>query len=183
MKIRNFILSSLTFFTSLMSFHAAAETPTNIDHSSLRLRTDTPSGLPVPRFVSLKNKKTYCRSGPSFSHQVRYTFIQKDAPVLVIAETVDHWRKLRDREGDECWAHKMVLKAPRKAFVTKQAVIRVKPNSTSKVRAHLAQNALVTVETTKDGWTRVNTGVMRGWMEDSALWGLRGSALQNTSSN
>lgn len=181
MKIHQFILC-LAFITLALPAAQASGEP--LDSQSVdQMRYDTPSGLPVPRFVALKNHKTYCRSGPSFAHPVRYTFMQKDAPVIVIAETVDHWRKVRDREGDECWAHKMVLKSPRKAFVLQEAAIRVKPDITAKIRAHLGKHALITVETTRNGWVRVHTGAMRGWIENERLWGVRGHLVQNTPSN
>ena len=51
-------------------------------HSALELRLDTPSGLPVPRLVSLKSETTFCRAGPSFSHPVRLTFMRQGLPVL-----------------------------------------------------------------------------------------------------
>lgn len=139
-------------------------------------RTDTPSGYPVPRFVSLKYNKTNCRAGPSKSHAVRFTFFRRGAPVLVVAETHDHWRKVRDRDGDECWAHKSVLKSPSHAFSTSELDLRTRPKAGANARGRIAADVLVKVEASKNGWNRVTAGAISGWVPSDGLWGLADSA-------
>ena len=45
-----------------------------------------PSGLPVPRFVSLKAEKVNVRRGPSSDHPVAWVFQRKGLPVEIVAE-------------------------------------------------------------------------------------------------
>lgn len=142
-----------------------------------QLRTDTPSGYPVPRFVALKGERTNCRVGPSRKHPIRYTFHKKGAPVLVIAETVDHWRRIRDVEGDECWAHKSVLRAPKHVFSIREIALFSGRHSSAHIRGRIAPNVLIRAEKQKDGWVRVSTDRFRGWTRQENLWGLPDSAL------
>src|SRR5688572_29458134 len=44
-----------------------------------------PSGLPLPRFVSLKADKINVRRGPSSEHQVAWVYQRKGLPVEVTA--------------------------------------------------------------------------------------------------
>ncbi|MEL7489264.1 MAG: SH3 domain-containing protein [Pseudomonadota bacterium] len=162
-------------FCSLKAFAAAlfcvatlTPVPAAADHP---IRTDTPSGYPVPRFVSLKGDKTYCRAGPSKAHPIRFTFQKAGAPVMVIAETVDHWRRIKDREGDVCWAHKTVLKAQSHAFSTREINILSRPHMDAKVRGRIAGAVLVRTEKEKGGWVRISVGSLRGWVPGDALWG------------
>ena len=147
------------------------------------LRLDTPSGYPVPRFVSLKYHETNCRSGPSKAHPVRFTFMKRGSPLIVVAETVDHWRKVKDRAGDECWAHKSVLRAPSHAFTTHELLVRARPNERASARGTLSNDLLVKVETRKNGWARISVDGLRGWVRESSLWGLAGEALNSAAHN
>jgi len=153
---------------SIFCVAALVASPAFADHS---FRTDTPSGYPVPRFVSLKGSKTYCRAGPSKIYPIRFTFHKSGAPVLVIAETVDHWRKVKDRDGDVCWAHKTVLKAQSHAFSTREINLLSRPEMNAKVRGRIANAVLVKTEKQKNGWVRISAGSIRGWAPADALWG------------
>ncbi|MEL7485726.1 MAG: SH3 domain-containing protein [Pseudomonadota bacterium] len=139
------------------------------------LRQSTPSGLPVPRFVSMKYDETRCRIGPSRQHGVKYTFQRKGAPVMVIAETRDHWRKLRDRDGAECWAHASVLAAPTHAYARRQAVMRKKPTTDAAIRARIEDGALVRILKEQDGWVKIAAGAHRGWAAAGSFWGVQPS--------
>ena len=46
------------------------------------------SGLPVPRFVSLKSDRVHVRGGPSRDHEVAWMFIRSGLPVEVTAESI-----------------------------------------------------------------------------------------------
>ena len=143
----------------------------------VKLRLDTPSGLPVPRLVSLKASKTFCRSGPTFSHPVRLTFMRAGLPVMIVAETKDHWRKIRDSEGDECWTHKSKLSGDETALVLEDGLaLRTRPDPSAPARARLGRGVIAHVEGAKEGWLRVSADGRKGWARASAFWGARADA-------
>jgi SH3-like domain-containing protein len=156
----------------LIALHLSAlPSPSQADGGAPRIRIDTPSGQPVPRFVSLKHDETNCRIGPSGGHPVRYVFRRKGAPVLVIAESVDHWRKLRDAAGDECWAHRVMLRAQTHVQATEETVLRQKPAADAAPRATLGPGVLARIDARKDGWLKVSAGGADGWVPASAVFG------------
>ena len=59
---------------------------------------DTPSTLPVPRFVSLKFGEVYARKGPGEDHRILWVWRSKGMPLEVVAETSD-WRRVRGPDG------------------------------------------------------------------------------------
>src|SRR6185437_5073069 len=53
----------------------------------------TPSGMPVPRYVSLKFDKVNARSGPGDDHRLLFVYRVRGLPLQVIAETSE-WRRV-----------------------------------------------------------------------------------------
>ena len=135
------------------------------------LRLDTPSGLPTPRFVSLASTKTNCRQGPSLGHPILFTFTQSGAPVLVIAESRDHWRKIRDAAGDECWAFHTTLRAQSHVMAEKEITVRRSRALDGEVRGRLGPGVLARVVKRREGWLLVEARGVRGWIEPHGLWG------------
>ena len=60
--------------------------------------TGSVTGLPVPRYVSLKADRVSLREGPSKDHRVAWVFQRAGLPVEVTAE-FEIWRRVRDAEG------------------------------------------------------------------------------------
>jgi len=153
--------------------HGARAAPENpVAANSQPVRTDTPSGFPVPRFVSLKSNKTNCRIGPSLEHPRLVTFEKKGLPVRVIAETVDHWRKIEDRDGEQCWVHATLISGRATALVkVAMAPLRRQPHAEAAVRARLGAVVIVRVQKCVDDQCRVEIDRRRGWIHRGALWG------------
>jgi SH3-like domain-containing protein len=135
------------------------------------VRLDTPSGRPVPRFVSLKRDQTNCRTGPSFDHPVRFIFRRAGAPVLVVAESVDHWRKIRDAEGDECWVHQTTLTAQSHVLSVEEVALRRAPAPHAAVVGRLAPGVLARLGGRRGEWLFVSAGGARGWIKRGEAWG------------
>ncbi len=141
------------------------------------IRFDTPSGLPVPRFVSLKAEKTFCRAGPTFAHPVRITYRRRGLPAMVIAETRDHWRKIRDPEGDECWIHRTKLSGAKTAIVIEEGLIlRARPSDGATQKARLGRGLIARVEKSRDGWVKISAPNVRGWAPQDGFWGVPADA-------
>ena len=74
------------------------------------------SGLPLPRFVSLRSDEVNLRTGPGQRYPIDWTYTRKDVPVEIIAE-FDVWRKIRDWQGTEGWVHQGMLSGRRAMVV------------------------------------------------------------------
>ena len=74
------------------------------------------TGLPLPRFVTLKADKVNVRRGPSSEHPVAFVFQRKGLPVEITAE-FENWRKIRDSDGSEGWILQSMLSGRRNGFV------------------------------------------------------------------
>jgi SH3-like domain-containing protein len=83
------------------------------------LATGTQSGLPVPRFVTLKSDRVNVRGGPTKDHEVSWVFARAGLPVEITAE-YENWRRIRDWEGAEGWVYHSLLSGRRSAFVAKR---------------------------------------------------------------
>ncbi len=75
------------------------------------------SGLPVPRYVSLKSDHVNLRAGPTKDHDVSWVYTRSGLPVEITAE-FENWRRVRDSEGAEGWVYHSLLSGKRTAVVT-----------------------------------------------------------------
>lgn len=75
-----------------------------------------PSGLPLPRFVSLKAERVNMRVGPGKQYAVAWRYVKTGLPLEVIQE-YDNWRRVRDAEGTEGWIYHSLLSGERAAAV------------------------------------------------------------------
>src|SRR2546430_16907851 len=72
----------------------------------------TTSGLPVPRYVSLKSDHVNVRAGPTKDNDVAWVYTRSGLPVEITAE-FENWRRGRDSEGPEGWGvHRRLSGAP-----------------------------------------------------------------------
>src|SRR5215207_5187614 len=74
------------------------------------------SGLPVPRYVSLKSDRVNVRAGPTKDHDVAWVYARSALPVEVTAE-FENWRRIRDWEGAEGWVYHSLLSGRRTATI------------------------------------------------------------------
>jgi SH3-like domain-containing protein len=136
------------------------------------------SGLPIPRFVSLKSDKVNVRAGPTKDHDVAWVYNRAALPVEVTAE-FENWRRIRDWEGAEGWVYHSLLSGKRTALVAPQSKkredlleLRNKPDAASAVIAKLQHGVLASVKRCKDGWCRLVGEGFDGWIEQPRLWGV-----------
>ena len=135
------------------------------------------SGLPVPRFVSLKFNEANLRAGPGSEYPVLWQYRQAGLPLLVDAE-FGVWRKVRDADGTTGWMHGAGLSLRRTAFIHESmAKIYQRDSSKSRVVAVAEKNALLELESCPKNWCRVTTDTVKGWVQRKAIWGV----LQNES--
>lgn len=134
------------------------------------------SGLPVPRFVSLKSKKVNVRVGPGQDYKVSWIFTRPGLPIEVIQE-FDNWRRVRDSEGEVGWVFHSLLSGVRSAVVTpwgqeEPEPVRNRPDQHARATALLQSGVIADVSECRQGWCRVNGDRFRGWIAQEALWGV-----------
>ncbi|ERP87351.1 aspartyl-trna synthetase [Labrenzia sp. C1B10] len=134
------------------------------------------SGLPVPRFVSLKSDRVNVRIGPSREHDIAWTFVQSGLPVEIVGE-FENWRRIRDWEGKQGWVFRSLLSSRRTALVTPweksdRTPLRSRSRSDADIVAELDPFVLTTVSECAGGWCRVNGENYDGWLDQTRLFGV-----------
>ena len=136
---------------------------------------DTPSTLPVPRFVSLKFGEVYARKGPGEDHRILWVWRSKGMPLEVVAETSD-WRRVRGPDGVPAWAHKRGLDGRLTVMRVKPGRIpmRASPKADGRVVAWLLPSAVAGLERSEGGWRLIKASGETGWVPAAEVWGAGG---------
>jgi SH3-like domain-containing protein len=135
------------------------------------------TGLPLPRYVSLKSSAVNLREGPSKDHATKWIYQRAGLPVEIIAEFAT-WRRIRDSEGADGWVLHSLLSGKRTALVQpwkKDAPplpLRAKPDKDAAVTAKLAPGVVASVKKCDEGWCRVLGPGFDGYIQQNDLWGV-----------
>ena len=134
------------------------------------------SGLPVPRFVSLKASRVNVRVGPGENYKIAWVFTRAGLPIEVIQE-FDTWRRVRDSDGTVGWVFQSLLSGKRTAVVAPWAngdirPIRSRPSSDASVTAYLEAGVTASIVRCREGWCRLAGDGFAGWIEQDQLWGV-----------
>ncbi len=139
-------------------------------------RNGTVSGLPLPRFVSLKSDRVNVRAGPTKDHDVVWVFTRAGLPVEITAE-FENWRRIRDWEGAEGWVYHSLLSGRRTALVTAKSKgglvsLYEKPDVESAVVARLQPGVLGAVKQCAAGFCRFVGDKFDGYIAQTRLFGV-----------
>ncbi|MEO8113685.1 MAG: SH3 domain-containing protein [Phenylobacterium sp.] len=132
----------------------------------------TPSGLPVPRYVSLKFDRVNARAGPGDDHRLLWVYRVRGLPVQVVAETSE-WRRICDPQGGLAWVHKRTTDGRRMVMnlEARPAPLRGKPKADAPTKAYLTPRSLAALDRCGKGWCRVSVEGVSGWAREGELWG------------
>ena len=75
----------------------------------------TVSGLPVPRFVSIKPSRVNLRSGPGTQYPTTWVYKREGLPLEIIQE-YEGWRQVRDSDDTKGWVLSNFLSGRRTAL-------------------------------------------------------------------
>jgi SH3-like domain-containing protein len=136
----------------------------------------TTSGLPIPRYVSLKSDHVNVRAGPTKDNDVAWVYTRSGLPVEITAE-FENWRRVRDSEGAEGWVYHSLLSGRRTAVVTMKSKDELAPlyasaDSSSAVTARLQAGVIALVKKCDQHWCRIAGEGFDGWIEQERLWGV-----------
>ena len=114
-------------------------------------------------FLTLRNEKVNLRQGPSFDYPVKIFYKKKYLPVL-IQDSSNNFRKIRDHENNSGWIHISQL-SKKKAAITIDDDLILFSNSTiySNPIAILKKGRLVRINKCKSEWCKIYTGEFKGW--------------------
>ena len=133
------------------------------------------SGLPIPRFVSLKADRVNVRSGPNKDQDVRWVYTRAGMPVEITAE-YENWRRIRDWEGAEGWVYHSLLSGKRTAVVVPKlnnelVPLYDSPDPTSAVTAKLQSGVLGSLKSCDGTWCRFFGKNFSGYIQQDRIWG------------
>src|SRR5712691_1146486 len=162
-----------------LGFVVAAMTVAPLGAAQAQLASPkTVSGLPIPRFVSLKADRVNVRAGPTKDHDVTWVYNRAGLPVEVTAE-FENWRRIRDWEGAEGWVYHSLLSGRRTATVAPNEKNKAellplyeKPDDHGSVLAKLQAGVLGSVKRCTGAWCRISGEGFDGWIQQERLWGV-----------
>jgi SH3-like domain-containing protein len=137
----------------------------------------TASGLPVPRFVSLKADKVNMHIGPAKTYEVKWLYQRAGLPVEITAE-FETWRRIRDADGTEGWVYHSLLSGRRTGMVTAKGAdnlvtLHEKPDLQSEVTARLERGVIASVKRCSgEGWCYLAGRGFEGYVQQPRLWGV-----------
>ena len=139
------------------------------------LRTG-PSGLPLPRFVSLKSDQVNVRKGPSRDHDVAWTFVKEGLPVEITQE-FDNWRQIRDSDGEQGWIFHKLLSGRRTGLVdpskgTDNVGVYAESSRDAQLVGWLEPRVIVNVSECTGQWCRIDVEEVSGWIQQARLYGV-----------
>lgn len=130
------------------------------------------SGLPIPRFASLRSDEVNVRTGPGTRYPVDWVFKRKSMPVEIVAE-YENWRKIRDWQGASGWVHQSLLTGKRSFIIaSKVASLYKTPASSADVVAKLEPEVMGEIRSCAGDWCRVKVSGASGWIARTAMWGV-----------
>ena len=123
-------------------------------------------------FRTLRNDKVNLRQGPSFDYPIKIFYKKKFLPIL-IQESSENFRKIRDHENNSGWVHISQLSKKKAAIVIDDEVIMFSsPTIYSNPIALIKNGRLVKISKCIDDWCKVGSGNFKGWLKKASLWGL-----------
>ncbi|MFV0368975.1 MAG: SH3 domain-containing protein [Hyphomicrobiaceae bacterium] len=140
-----------------------------------------PSGLPLPRYVSLKSDRVNLRKGPGTDYPTAWVYRRAGLPVEVVEE-YESWRKVRDAEGTTGWILSALLSGRRTALVLPwelkreaarpQVALRTSGSDRAQAVAMIEAGVIADVQSCDGDWCYVTIQSFRGYLEQKQLWGV-----------
>ncbi len=122
-------------------------------------------------FLTLRNNTTNLRQGPSFDYPIKIFYKKKYLPVLII-DSSDNFRKIKDHENNTGWIHVSQLSKKKAAIVISEKSILFKNDTVySNPLAVLAKGRLCIISKCNDEWCKIKTDKFSGWTKKDNLWG------------
>lgn len=130
------------------------------------------TGLPLPRFVTLRADEVNLRTGPGIRYPIDWVYRRSGLPVEIIDE-FDTWRRIRDWQGTEGWVHQSMVQGQRGILVTgKRHTLRRRPAPDAPGVALVDAGVVGELKDCQADWCEVSVGGYSGWLQRAAFYGL-----------
>ncbi len=131
------------------------------------------SGLPIPRFVSLRGEIVYARTGPGTRYPIKWVYEKENLPVEIVQE-FDTWRKVRDIDGEEAWVHQSLLTGRRFAILhdTQSLPLLKKPQDDAYAVALVEPGVILSIIDCENKWCEVSAMGFKGFIYSDSIWGV-----------
>jgi len=161
LKKTQYSCAAAIIFLAMAGLGLSAKAQTPQQQNTLNNGTNVgKSGLPLPRFVSLRSNRINVRIGPDKNaHAVAWTYLKQGLPVEIIEE-YDNWRRIRDSDGDGGWVDQAFLSGKRTAMPAPWAdassrIIRKRPDEASAPVAEIEAGVIGELRQCRQGWCRL----------------------------
>jgi SH3-like domain-containing protein len=122
-------------------------------------------------YSTLKYNKVNLRQGPSKEYPIKIFYKKKYLPVLVF-DSSDNYRKIRDHENNTGWIHVSQLSRRKAALIYDDQILMFKKSTIfSKPLVVLEKGRLCLILKCNDDWCKVKTEKYVGWVKKESLWG------------
>jgi SH3-like domain-containing protein len=135
------------------------------------------TGLPLPRFVSLRADEVNMRTGPGVQYPVEWVYHRENLPMEILRE-YRTWRLVRDWQGAQGWIHQSMLSGRRTFMVlTAERTLRARPDAKAAAVAVLEPGVIGEIEACPDvgGWCHVRADGHAGWLRRVEFFGVQKS--------
>ena len=123
-------------------------------------------------FRTLRYEKVNLRQGPGKDYPIKIFYKKKFLPVI-IQDSSDNFRKIRDHENNSGWIHISQLSKKKAAIVTDNDLIMFSSATIySNPVVILKKGKLVKIYKCKNNWCKIKSDKFKGWVKNSSLWGL-----------
>lgn len=132
------------------------------------------TGLPLPRFVSLRSDEVNLRTGPGVRYPVDWVYTRRDLPVEIVAE-YETWRKIRDWQGTEGWVHQSMLSGRRSVVVMGNLrPLRGEDDEQAPPLAMVEAGVVGRLEKCPKNhlFCEVEINATKGWLRRDEIWGV-----------
>jgi len=130
------------------------------------------TGLPLPRFVTLRASEVNLRTGPGTRYPIDWVYQRRGLPVEIVDE-FDTWRRIRDWQGTEGWVHQSMVQGQRGILVTgKRHTLRRRPEPAAPGVALVDAGVVGVLQRCQVDWCEVSVENFTGWLRRDAFYGL-----------
>ena len=146
--------------------------PQEIQAVAVETKIGEVTGLPIPRYVSLKSSRGFARKGSHVNYAVNWEFTKAGIPFRVLDED-GGWRLIETQGGVGGWMFSSLLTGKRTVLTTKDNTpLRALPEENSRVLALAEATVIGDLLRCELNWCEIESNGFKGWVQKTNLWGV-----------